>query len=180
MNSQLIKYAFTQEEINKHGGLLSLLKLTGLKKIIVLVASLVKKITTWVLLTFGITTLSDLYEKAKENPLSALEEENREWKFWRQNEGPFENIFRIATYSMPAFGGLFGGSIALILDKFLSKQGYGIEDFGKYLDKKMGLKAGDDVKLDGSLDNAIAGLFNNVEEKTYDNNMKDLKKLFEV
>lgn len=179
MNDHFIKSAFTTEEIKKYSGVLSFLKLTGLKKVISLIVGLVKKIITWVLLTFGITTITDLYEKAKENPMNLLEEENKEWKFWRQNEGPFENVFRIATYAMPAFGGLWGGGVALVLDKFLSKHGYGIEDFGKYLDKTMGLKAGDNVKLDGSLENAIAGLFDNKEEK-YNNNMKDLKKLFEV
>ena len=178
MSQKLIKTAFTKEEIEKYSGLLSFLKLTGVKKLVVFVAGLIKKIATWVLITFGITTVSGLYEKVKENPMSILEEENREWKFWRQSEGPFENVFRIATYAMPAFGGLWGGGIGLVLDKLLDKHGYGLESLGKYLDKKLNLKAGDNVKLDDSLDNALLELFTSEPKENKNDTIKDLIKSF--
>jgi len=64
---------------------------------------------------------------------------------WRSNEGPFENMLRIVSYSMPFFGGIFG-AILLIVDKVASYfWGYSLEDFGKYIDKLIGLSPGSEI-----------------------------------
>lgn len=181
MNEQILKYAFTKDELEKYAGLLSFLGLTGLKNLVKFIVSAIKNIAVWVITAYGVTSISDIYKKFTENPEELFNDENKLWKVWRSEEGPFENIFRVATYAMPAFGGIFGGGIALILDKFLSsKYGIGFEDMGKWLDKQLKLGPGDNARLDdNSLTSAVANLFSR-PEMSYDNNMKDLTKLFSV
>ena len=63
---------------------------------------------------------------------------------WRQNEGFFENLFRIATYLMPFVPGV--GWVTFILDKVSSTVlGLGIEDLGKWFDQNLNLSPGTDV-----------------------------------
>src|SRR5689334_1777874 len=104
MNERILKYAFTEEELEKYAGLLSFLGLTGLKNLVKFIVSAIKNIAVWVLTAYGVTSISDIYKKFTENPEELFNEENKLWKVWRSEEGPFENIFRIATYAMPAFG----------------------------------------------------------------------------
>jgi len=63
---------------------------------------------------------------------------------WRDSEGPFENLFRLISYSPVLFAG-FGGLLLTLIDKFASWFGYGIEDFGAWLDKKLGKGPKSDV-----------------------------------
>ena len=179
MNEQLIKYAFTKDELEKYAGLFSFLKFTALKNLVKFIVSAIKKLVTWALITYGVTTISDIYNKAKDNPTTLMDK--HEWKAWNSDEGPFENILRIATYAMPAFGGLFGGTIGLVLDKFLSKNyGMGIEDLGKFLDRKLNLSPETKINennLDSlGLENAISGIFSMASFAS----MKDLKKIYGI
>lgn len=51
---------------------------------------------------------------------------------WRADQGPAENLFRLISYAPSAFG--LGGLALTGLDKILSMYGYGLEDFGRWLD----------------------------------------------
>ena len=180
MNEQLIKYAFTDDELEKYAGLLSFLKFTALKNFVKLVVSTIKKLVVWALVTYGVTSLAGIYTKAKKDPTTLLDKP--ELKAWNSDEGPFENIFRIATYAMPAFGGLFGGTIGLVLDKFLSKNyGMGFEDIGKFLDSKLNLTPASEINennLDGlGIENVIGSMFS---VPTFATSMNDLKKVFGI
>lgn len=173
---------FTQQELQKNAGLLSFLRLSTIAKFIKYLASAIKKIMTWATITYGVSNVGEIYDKATTDP-SALFEDGVKPKLnpFRQNEGPFENLFRIATYAFPAFSGLFGGGMMLLLDKILSKEyGAGFEDLGKLLDHKLGLKAGDEVNVDESkLERTLGDLFKieQPKEEKYDNSMTELKQL---
>lgn len=57
---------------------------------------------------------------------------------WRDTEGPFENIFRLISYSPVLFAG-FGGLILTGLDKIVSYfWKMGLEDFGAWIDRQLG------------------------------------------
>jgi len=63
---------------------------------------------------------------------------------WRDHEGPFQNIFRIATYALPFVSG--AGLLLMIVDKIASHMwGMGVEDFGAWLDKELKLGPGSNV-----------------------------------
>ena len=78
---------------------------------------------------------------------------------WRDNEGPFENLFRLISYSPVLFAG-FGGLLVTLIDKFASWFGYGLEDFGAYIDKKLGKGPKSDVSAQDvpALNNLFTGL----------------------
>lgn len=66
--------------------------------------------------------------------------------FWRDNEGPLENIFRLSTYLMPVIPQL--GWMVFIIDKVASILfHYSVEDFGRYLDQTLGLRTIDDFNM---------------------------------
>jgi len=66
---------------------------------------------------------------------------------WRTDEGPFENLFRLGTYLMPFVSGW--GFVLMILDKLASTLfKVSLEDFGKWLDSKLGLGPHSDVTQD--------------------------------
>lgn len=52
---------------------------------------------------------------------------------WRDDQGPGENIGRLISYIPSAFG--WGGMALTAIDKILSEYGYGLEDYGRYLDE---------------------------------------------
>jgi hypothetical protein len=181
----MLKFAsyFSHDELQKHAGLLSFLRIGTITKFIKLLVKGIKQMMAWGMTTYAVSNLGDLYEKSKEDPTAVFDPENREMKLnpWRETEGPFENLFRIGTYAFPMTG-LLGGTVMLIIDKVLSKEyGMGIEDLGKMIDQKLGLKPGMDVNVgDGQLENALNGIFKVEQEeepKKYDNNMKELKTL---
>lgn len=53
-------------------------------------------------------------------------------EMWRDDQGPGENLFRLISYAPSVFG--WSGMLITALDKVLSHYGYGLEDFGKFLD----------------------------------------------
>jgi len=64
---------------------------------------------------------------------------------WRDNEGPFENLFRLISYSPVLFAGL-GGLALTGIDKIISYMwGMGLEDFGAWIDKQLGKGPKSDV-----------------------------------
>jgi hypothetical protein len=66
---------------------------------------------------------------------------------WRPEEGPFENIFRLGTYLMPFVSGW--GFVLMIVDKIASTFFHmGLEDFGRWLDRKLGLGPRSDITQD--------------------------------
>lgn len=66
---------------------------------------------------------------------------------WRPDEGPFQNIFRLGTYLMPFVSGW--GFVLMIIDKLASALfNISVEDFGKWLDSKLGLGPNSDVTQD--------------------------------
>lgn len=61
---------------------------------------------------------------------------------WRNNEGPFENLLRLVSYAGVI---LPGGFVIIALDKIASMFGFGLEDLGRYLDKKLNLGPGANI-----------------------------------
>lgn len=61
---------------------------------------------------------------------------------WRDNEGPFQNIFRLFSYAMPFIPGL--GWVSFLIEGIASAFGYGLSDLGAFIDKELGLSPGVD------------------------------------
>jgi len=53
---------------------------------------------------------------------------------WRTDQGPGQNLFRLISYAPSVFG--WSGMMITALDKVLSNYGYGLEDFGRWLDEQ--------------------------------------------
>ncbi len=63
---------------------------------------------------------------------------------WDDSKGPWENVFRTFTYFMPWIPGL--GWFAFFADKIASFLfGFGVEDFGAWLDGETGKVPGDNI-----------------------------------
>lgn len=79
------------------------------------------------------------------------------------NQGPFENGFRIIPYAVIPFLGSFGKIVTFILTKMtFSILGWSPRDLGRWLDKNLGLKPGDDPTKPGTKERAVdlvSGLF---------------------
>jgi hypothetical protein len=74
---------------------------------------------------------------------------------WNKNDGPFENLLRIASYAAIPFLGSLGRIVSFILTKIaLSMLGLPPGYLGKLIDEKLGLGPGDDPRQPGMKEKA--------------------------
>ena len=62
-------------------------------------------------------------------------------KLWSPNKGPFENLLNLSSYLLP----FVGGWVVFGIEQVASLKGYGLKDFGKYLDSNLGLGPGSNI-----------------------------------
>ena len=69
---------------------------------------------------------------------------------YNENEGPFENAFRILPYAAIPFLGSLGKVVTFILTKLaLNILGLSPQELGRSVDEALGLKPGDDPRQPG-------------------------------
>jgi hypothetical protein len=59
------------------------------------------------------------------------------FSLWKNDKGPFENILGLSSYLIPFLPGL--GWAVFLIEKAASLFGYGLGDFGKWIDGELGL-----------------------------------------
>lgn len=106
-----------------------------------------------------------------------LQDAIKDWvsKVWKENRGPFENLFSVAIYASPMMG---VGWVPMLLSTVGSHLlGFGVRDLGKVIDKHLGLGPGD-MPSDNDFNKAEGALEKIIEwgMKKKSNNIQGLTK----